>query len=60
MVTIHTINRLSSRIEDLEEQLGQTKRPTYVVWLSFDEQSSMSSFTNDMLTRAVAFTRRSP
>ena len=39
MVTIHTINRLSSRIEDLEERLGQTKRPTYVAWLSFDGET---------------------
>ena len=36
MVTIHTIRRLSQRIDALEEQLGAAVRLTYTVWLSFD------------------------
>jgi hypothetical protein len=37
MVSTQTINRLSLRIEQLAEQLGRVKRPTYKVFLDFGE-----------------------
>ena len=58
MVTKNQIDRLSVRISELAERLGQTKRPTYVVWLSFSGETD-KSFTLGILTRAVAVTRRS-
>jgi hypothetical protein len=37
MMTIHTINKLNSRIEDLKLQLGRVARPAYKVFLGFGE-----------------------
>jgi hypothetical protein len=59
MVTRTQINRLSSRIEGLAEQLGLAVVPRYNVWLSFDGESDEEFYARHPDARAGC-TRGSP